>query len=99
MRTTIPYADDQERAAVLTANAGMYLVEDRRHEDGNYLVFDDTPADEEGVEFRKLTLANLTPDDVDAYIDSNVTDLASARAVLKLYGKAVLWLAKKNRIV
>ncbi len=98
MRTTIPYADDQERADVLDANAGMYLIEDQRHEDGNYLVLDDTPPDEEGVEFRKLSLANLTPEDVDAYIDTNVTDLASARAVLKLYGKAILWVAKKNRI-
>ncbi len=99
MRTTIQYADDQERADVLTANAGMYLVEDQRHEDGNYLVLDDIPPDVEGVEFRKLTFASLTPDEVDTYIDTNVTDLASAKMVLKLYGKAILWMAKKNRIV
>lgn len=41
-----------------------------------------------------ITLINLTPAQADAYIDANVTDLASARAAMKLMLKAILLAAR-----
>lgn len=40
------------------------------------------------------TLVNLSPSQADAYIDANVTDLASARAAIKLMLKAILLAAR-----
>lgn len=39
-------------------------------------------------------LRNATPAQIDAFIDANVTDLPSARAVLKVLAKAVAYLAR-----
>jgi hypothetical protein len=39
-------------------------------------------------------LINLTYAQVDTYIDNNVTDLASAKTVLKCYGKIILAILK-----
>jgi len=41
-------------------------------------------------------LAGKTPEQVETYIDNNVTDLPSAKAVMKLMAKAILYLAKKQ---
>lgn len=37
----------------------------------------------------------LSPRDIDSYIDTEVTDLNSAKRVLKIFGKILLMMAKK----
>ena len=44
-------------------------------------------------------LSGKTPAQVDNYIDNNVTDLASAKAVIKLMAKAILYIAKHSNLV
>ena len=48
----------------------------------------------EGLELYDILLADVTPSMLDAYVDNNVVDLASARVFLKRLGKAVLFLKK-----
>jgi len=99
MRYRMPYGDDAERQALLQANSELFLTGEENLLEGNFLVFDDVNPVEPQSEYRKLPMGSLDPAGVDAYIDANVTDLASAKAVLKLYGKAIAWLAKKVNFV
>jgi hypothetical protein len=41
-------------------------------------------------------LLGLTPHQIDNYIDNNVSNLVSAKAVLKRFGKILLLLAKRT---
>lgn len=43
-----------------------------------------------------ITFANMTPAQVDAYLNANVTDLQSARAALKVLAKIVLLVARQS---
>ena len=49
----------------------------------------------EGIELYDTILTNITPNMIDAYIDNNVIDLASAKQYLKRLSKAVSFLYKK----
>ena len=40
----------------------------------------------------------LTKEQIDNYIDNNITDLSSAKAYLKKLSKVVLWILKSNSI-
>jgi hypothetical protein len=100
------YSDEAEKTALLQQHADKFLLEDRSRivvvddVEGkeHYLIFSDEDPEPERTGFKELDIASITPAQVDAYIDNNVTDLASAITVLKLYGKALLLLAKKSRI-
>ncbi len=43
-------------------------------------------------------LNGLTPAQIDTYIDNNVTDLTSAKIVLKKLGKVILYILKINNL-
>lgn len=57
------------------------------------------PAQKDIRELRKnatlRTLIDMTPAQVENYIDNNVNNLESAKAVLKIYGKILIALAKR----
>lgn len=95
------YKDEAARQSIinsLVTQQGKFIVEEHNHGDGNYLVIVDTIPEDDAEEYRKLPLAKLTPTQVDAYIDTNVTDLVSAKAVLKMMAKAMIRIAKKSGI-
>lgn len=48
------------------------------------------------LEAQVQSFINMTPAQVNNYIDTNVTDLASAKTVLKFYGRMLLLLARKE---
>ena len=48
--------------------------------------------------FKTSILYNITPTQLDTYIDSNVANLAQAREFLKKMGRAILWLAKQSKL-
>lgn len=45
----------------------------------------------------RQALMRMTPAEAEAYIEANVTNLATAKAVLKILAKAIVVLAKENR--
>jgi len=45
-----------------------------------------------------LGLINKTPAEVAAWIDTHVTDLASAKEVLKAFGKVISYLVKFDKL-
>lgn len=49
---------------------------------------------DERAQLRRHQIANATPAQIDNYIDNNVTDLESAKDVLKLLAKFVILNAK-----
>ena len=49
-----------------------------------------TPEEAERGRLKKHAVLNATPQQIDNYIDNNVTDLASAREVLKLIAKVAI---------
>lgn len=52
--------------------------------------------DREADEYDQHNLRNKTPEQVDNYIDNNVTDLATAKTFLKALTKVILWLYKRE---
>lgn len=48
--------------------------------------------------FDAEVLKNKTPEQIDAYIESNITDLASAKKFLKKLSRVVLYIAKYTKI-
>jgi hypothetical protein len=105
-RYAYKYLDEAEKTALLQQHTDKFLLEDRSkivavddvEGKEHYLIFSDEDPEPEHTAFKGLDIASITPAQVDAYIDNNVTDLASAITVLKLYGKAIILLAKKTRI-
>jgi len=98
MRYRVPYTGEAERQVVLQDNSGMFLAGEENLLEGDFLVFDDIKAVEPESEFKKLSLGGIAPGEVDVFVDANVTDLATATGLLKVYGKAILWLARKANL-
>jgi len=48
---------------------------------------------------RQSFLSGLTENQIDTYIDNNVTDLTSAKNVLKKLSKIIFYIAKKQNLV
>lgn len=69
-----------------------------RYRDGRFVERDPTPAEETraalDADARWQAMRDASPDQVQAWLDANVTDLASARRVLRLLILAVQRLAK-----
>ena len=49
-----------------------------------------TEVEQERAVLRRAVILNATPAQIDSYIDTNVTDLASAREVIKLIAKIAI---------
>ena len=99
------YTTKSERDIFITTEEGNgnLLYQDNQRSDESFLIFA-TPAEYESLkpleqiaeeEYKKLEIASITPDQVDTYIDNNVTDLASAKETLKLLAKGLIRVAKK----
>ena len=100
------YTTKSERDIFITTeegNGNVLYQDNTRIDEDDFLIFV-TPAEYEALkpseqiaeeEYKKLEIANITPDQVDTYVDSNVTDLASAKEVLKLLAKGLIRVAKK----
>lgn len=49
-----------------------------------------SPEDAERARLKKEAILNATPQQIDTYIENNVTDLASAKEVMKLIAKIAI---------
>jgi len=66
-------------------------IDNKAKEDADRAVKDSVKADS----FVK-TFVNMTPAEVEAYIDTNVTDLNSAKSVVHKLSLMMLWLARRE---
>ena len=97
MKTEIEYTDAASRTQAIADNPSLRLVADHRSRIKNTLVFtDEPPPVSHKNEYRKLPIATLDPAQVDTYIDNNVTNIASAKTVLKLLAKGLIRVAKNG---
>ena len=96
MITEIEYTD-VTREQIISDNSTLRLIEDQILGDRNILIFTNAPAPiDHKREYKKLSIATLKPDQVDTYIDNNVTNIASAKTVLKLLAKGLIRVAKNQ---
>ena len=96
------YGTPEERQALIDDYVGVqgkHIVAESNSEDEDSITFNDVPRPQyknpEQEEYHKLQISTITPEQIDNYVENNVTDLESAKTVLKLYGKALIRVARK----
>lgn len=93
----LQFTDNAERDQIKANNPTFRVIGIERVGSGNWVTLTDDPVPENHKkQYQKLSLSTLDPTQVDAYIDNNVTNIASAKTVLKLLAKGLIRVAKNQ---
>lgn len=94
----VSFNGEKAKKTLYCSTVGRYLTDQEIEDLRSQVILlsnDPLPQEQEKIDFSNSEFNNLTQQSAEAWIESNVTDLASAKLAMKKMARAIVYLLKR----